>query len=110
MTISESALTPVLEQIHRRVAEQRDQILRFMREICAVPSIMGQIGAVGARVMDEMRRLGFEDVRYDRMSNVLGRIGHGPKILLYDSHLDTVDVGDRALWDWDPFQGDVKDG
>jgi putative selenium metabolism hydrolase len=100
----------IIQKIKARVAEQRDDILRFMRELCAIPSVMGRIGEVGQRVMAEMQALGFEDVRFDRMGNVLGRIGSGPKILLYDSHLDTVDVGDRSAWQWDPFEGKVEHG
>ena len=99
-----------LEEIRSRVAAQSDAIISFMREICAIPSLMGQIGAVGQRVIEEMQRLGFDEARFDRMGNVIGRIGNGPRVLLYDSHLDTVDVGDRADWDWDPFEGKVEAG
>jgi len=96
--------------IRYRVAEQHDTILNFFREIVAIPSVMGQIGDVGQRVAEEMERLKFDEVRFDRMGNVLGRIGNGPRVLLYDSHLDTVDVGDPTAWEWDPFQGKIEDG
>ncbi|MCL4237867.1 MAG: YgeY family selenium metabolism-linked hydrolase [Anaerolineae bacterium] len=98
------------ESIRTNVANQQDAILSFFREIVAIPSVMGQIRDVGVRVAQEMERLGFEDIRFDRMGNVLGRVGNGPRILLYDSHLDTVDVGDPSAWKWDPFQGKVEDG
>ena len=100
----------LVESIKSRVAEHHDAILSFFREIVAIPSVMGQIGDVGVRVADEMKRLGFEDVRFDRMGNVLGKVGNGPRILLYDSHIDTVDVGDPTAWKWDPFQGKIEDG
>lgn len=104
-------LTPELIQtLQARVAAQREPILNFMREICAIPSVMGNIGAVGQRVMAEMATLGFEDLRFDQMGNVLGRLGQGPKIMVYDSHLDTVDIGDKADWGWDPFEGKIEDG
>lgn len=108
MTVEISA--ELLQRIRTRVADQRETLIQFMRDICAIPSIMGDIGQVGRRVMAEMNQLGFEDVRFDKMGNVLGRIGNGPTILLYDSHLDTVDVGDHADWGWDPFQGKVENG
>lgn len=103
-------LTATIQDIKTRVAAQSGNITTFMREICAIPSIMGQIGPVGQRVIDEMRRLGFDEARFDRMGNVIGRIGSGPRVLLYDSHLDTVDVGDHANWGWDPFAGKVDNG
>jgi putative selenium metabolism hydrolase len=100
----------LLHTLQTRVAAQRDTIIHFMRELCAIPSVMGQIRAVGQRVIAEMDRLGFEDTRFDKMGNVLGRIGNGPKILLYDSHLDTVDIGDKREWGWDPFTGKIENG
>ena len=97
-------------RIQQRVASRHDDIVRFMREIVAIPSFDSQLAAVGERVGAEMRALGFDEVRFDRMGNILGRIGGGPRVLLYDSHLDTVGVGDPASWGWDPFQGKVEDG
>ena len=44
------------------------------------------------------------------MGNTLGRIGDGPRMLLYDSHIDTVGIGDPDEWQWDPFQGKTEDG
>jgi len=106
--VSVSAAT--IDEIKRRVAGQSQAITGFMRELCAIPSVMGQIGAVGQRVISEMQRLGFDEARFDRMGNVIGRIGSGPRVLLYDSHLDTVDIGDKANWGWDPFEGKVENG
>jgi putative selenium metabolism hydrolase len=104
-------MTPeTIQTIKTRVAAQRDDIIRFMREICAIPSMDSQIGPVGERIGAEMRRLGFAEVRFDKMGNILGRIGHGPQVIVYDSHIDTVGIGDRATWGWDPFEGKVEDG
>ncbi len=52
------------------------------------------IGPVGKRIQAEMIKLGYEEVRFDKMGNTFGRIGSGPRVLLYDSHIDTVGVGD----------------
>ena len=105
-------MTPneVIEQIKARVAEQHDDIIRFMRELCAIPSYESQIRAVGERAEAEMKKLGFAETWFDQMGNIVGRIGDGPFKLLYDSHIDTVGVGDPAAWGWDPFVGKVEDG
>ena len=96
--------------VGRRVNGSAAAMTTFLREICAIPSADGQIGAVGERCAQEMRALGFDEVRSDRMGNILGRIGGGPRALLFDSHIDTVGVGDLSAWEWDPFQGKVEDG
>jgi putative selenium metabolism hydrolase len=102
--------TDINAALQARVAQQRQVIVQFLRDIVAIPSPDGQIEAVGRRVADEMRRLHYDEVRFDRMGNVLGRIGNGRRILLYDSHLDTVGVGDPAAWQWDPFKGKIEHG
>jgi putative selenium metabolism hydrolase len=99
-----------LAAVQAAAAQKKHEIIKFLREIVAIPSMDSQIGAVGARVQEEMRALGFSDVRYDSMGNTLGRIGDGPRIILYDSHIDTVGIGNPDEWDWDPFIGKVENG
>lgn len=99
-----------VDQIKARVAAQREDIIRFLRELCAIPSYESQIRAVGERAEAEMKKLGFEETWFDQMGNIVGRIGNGPVKLLYDSHIDTVGIGDPAAWGWDPFEGKVEDG
>jgi putative selenium metabolism hydrolase len=79
-----------------------------MRDICAIPSMDGQLKEVGERIGAEMTKLGFEEVRFDKMGNILGRIGNGKRVIVYDSHIDTVGVGDPSTWGWDPFKGKVE--
>lgn len=99
-----------VQEIQSKVAENKEDIIKFMREICAIPSMESQIGPVGERIAEEMRKLGFEEVRFDKMGNILGRIGSGKRVIVYDSHIDTVGVGDPSEWEWDPFVGKVEDG
>lgn len=82
--------------IQQNVAQQREDIIQFMLDICAIPSMDSQIGPVGERIGQEMSRLGFEEVRFDKMGNILGRIGNGATTIVYDSHIDTVGIGDRS--------------
>ena len=96
--------------IQREVAAQRDTLINFLREIVAIPSMDSMIGPVGERVQAELRALGFRDVRFDSMGNTLGCIGDGPRVLLYDSHIDTVGIGNPDEWEWDPFTGKTENG
>lgn len=100
----------ITQQIRERVEAYHDDIIQFMRDIVAIPSYDSQIGPVGERIAEEMRKLGFDEVRFDVQGNILGRIGDGPNKVLYDSHIDTVGIGDPEAWEWDPFVGKVEDG
>jgi len=100
----------ITAEIQARVSQQREEITQFLFDLCAIPSMDSQIGPVGERLQAEMRKLGFDEVRFDKMGNTIGRIGNGPKVLVYDTHIDTVGVGDPSAWAWDPFKGKVEDG
>ncbi|MBK8419109.1 YgeY family selenium metabolism-linked hydrolase [Candidatus Villigracilis saccharophilus] len=103
-------MTDKIQEIQKRVESSRDDIIKFMREICAIPSMESQIGPVGERIQAEMKKLGYDEVRFDKMGNTIGRIGNGKKVIVFDSHIDTVGVGDPSEWEWDPFIGKVEDG
>jgi putative selenium metabolism hydrolase len=98
------------QKLHDEVEKRRETIIQFLRDICAIPSIDSQIGPVGERIAEEMRQLSFDEVRFDKMGNIFGRVGHGPTVIVYDSHIDTVGVGDPVAWQWDPFQGKIENG
>jgi len=99
-----------VEDIKQRVTLARGDIIQFMRDIVAIPSMDGQLKEVGERIGAEMSKLGFEEVRFDKMGNIMGRVGNGKRVIVYDSHIDTVGVGDPATWGWDPFKGKVENG
>ncbi|HPH97237.1 MAG TPA: YgeY family selenium metabolism-linked hydrolase [Anaerolineaceae bacterium] len=99
-----------VEAIQKKVAEQREAIITFLRDIVAIPSMDSQLKDVGERIAAEMRKLGYDEVRFDVMGNILGRIGSGPKVIVFDSHIDTVGIGDPAEWTHDPFKGKIEDG
>ncbi len=97
-------------KIQELVEGYREDIITFLKELCAIPSYDSQIREVGERVQAEMEKLGFEEVWWDSMGNVVGRIGDGPVKLMYDTHIDTVGIGDPEEWEWDPFTGKEEDG
>jgi len=103
-------MTDLMKQIQNTVVEKREDIIEFMLEIVAIPSMDSKIGPVGERVQAEMKKLGFDEVRFDKMGNTIGRIGDGKRVLVYDSHIDTVGIGDPSEWKWDPFKGKIEDG
>lgn len=92
-------------------AQERDSLLDFTRRLVRTPGLPGAEGMVAALIMDEMRRLGYDDVWMDAAGNVVGRIGpaEGPG-LMFNSHMDTVAVADPAAWTVDPWSAEVRDG
>ena len=99
-----------LSEVNALVEANRDNIITFLRELCAIPSHDSLIKDVGERAAAEMQKLGFRKTWFDRMGNIVGEIGDGPKKIVFDSHIDTVGIGDLGEWDWDPFEGKIEDG
>lgn len=83
----------------------------FLQELVRIPSLSTHEEAVATRLAAEMQRVGFADVWTDRVGNVIGRVGagRGPK-LLFNGHMDVVDVGDPARWTHPPYDGVIKSG
>jgi putative selenium metabolism hydrolase len=100
----------VIERIGQYVDAHGAEMIGFLRDLVRIPSYESQIGPVGEACATRMRELGFDEVRFDDMGNILGRVGSGSRVMLFDSHIDTVGIGDTAEWEWDPFEGKVEDG
>jgi putative selenium metabolism hydrolase len=90
--------------------QDRDALIDFFQDLVRIPSTSTQEGKVAQRLAEEMRRVNLE-VTTDRIGNVIGRIGagHGPK-LLYNGHMDTVNVTDPSLWPRDPYGAETEKG
>ncbi|HLP16431.1 MAG TPA: YgeY family selenium metabolism-linked hydrolase [Bacteroidota bacterium] len=82
----------------------------FLRDLIAIKSVSSQEADVVARIKQEMEKCGYDEITIDPMGNIIGRIGHGKRIIAFDAHVDTVDVGNPANWTVDPFKGDERDG
>ncbi len=102
------------ETIHSRVAAHRDAIIAFLRDLVAIPSFDSNIRDVAARVEQELRVLGFQDIHYAPYGDIVARIGGNvrspQRTLLYDSHLDTVGAGDAKAWKHGAFSGAIENG
>ena len=96
--------------IAEQAEQYREDVATFLRDMVRIKSLSSEEGDVAARIVAEMEKLGFDAAWTDDYGNVIGQIGTGPIRLVYDGHIDTVDVGNRDNWPFDPFEGKVEDG
>ena len=96
-------------QVMQLAEKYRDQTAANLGRLVSIPSLSGEEGAVNAELARQMKEAGFDEVTIDPLGNVIGRIGNGPRVLAIDAHMDTVDVGARENWDFDPFSGEIRD-
>lgn len=90
--------------------EIKKELVEFAQSLVRTKSLSGQEEAVIKLIEKKMIALGYDEVTIDSMGNILGRIGSGEKSILFDSHVDTVEVKDESKWDFPPFSGDIVDG
>jgi putative selenium metabolism hydrolase len=87
------------------------RVARFLRDIIRIPSLSGGEKQVVQHIARELRALRVYDrVWTDRLGNVIGQWGRGPRKVMFDAHIDTVDIGDRAQWAHDPYAALLRNG
>ena len=89
--------------------QYQPEMTRFLRDMIAIPSESCDEKRVIARIRQEMEKVGFDKIEIDPMGNILGYIGHGPRLLAMDAHIDTVGIGNRKNWHFDPYEGMEND-
>ncbi|MBR2654760.1 MAG: YgeY family selenium metabolism-linked hydrolase [Lachnospiraceae bacterium] len=77
----------------------------FLRDMIKIPSESCEEELVIKRIAEEMEKVGFDKVQIDAQGNCLGFLGHGSRLIAFDGHIDTVGVGLRDNWEFDPYEG-----
>ncbi len=86
-------------------------LIDFTCALVRLESVLGNERNVAERVAGEMRALLFDHVEVDDAGNAIGIVRglkDGPT-LLFDAHMDTVDVLPAEAWSREPFGGQVVD-
>lgn len=94
-----------LEARERRVVELCQ---RFVR----IESLSGREEKMAGAVEAAMAELGYDEIDRDECGSVVGTIrgtSEG-RTVLFDAHMDTVDMGDPQRWTREPLGGDLADG
>jgi putative selenium metabolism hydrolase len=100
---------PDFAKIRELAKKYEPDMTRFLRDMIAIPSESCDERKVVERVRQEMEKAGFDRIETDPMGNILGYIGRGKRLIAMDAHIDTVGIGNRENWKFDPYGG-CEDG
>jgi putative selenium metabolism hydrolase len=100
----------IYQKINKAAEKYRNFTAENLSKLIRIKSLSAQEKDVQLELKRQMEEAGFDEVKVDRLGNVIGRIGNGSKILAIDGHMDTVDLGRIENWDFDPLGGEIKDG
>lgn len=99
------------DSIRNQAKKYEKPMVKFLREIVAIPSQTGIEGKVIARIKKELLKTkAYDKVWTDKFGNLLAKIGTGKRLIAIDAHVDTVGVGDPDEWKHDPYKGKVAGG
>ena len=93
------------EAIKKAAEGYQPAMVKFLRDMIAIPSESCEEKGVVHRIAEEMKALGYDKVEFDKLGNVIGWMGEGDKIIAIDSHIDTVGIGNIENWEADPYKG-----
>ena len=93
------------DAIKKAAEGYKADMVKFLRDMIAIPSESCEEEGVVKRIAAEMEKLGYDKVEFDKLGNVIGWMGTGDKIIALDSHIDTVGIGNIENWTHDPYQG-----
>jgi len=100
----------ILQKINELASNYAGYTAGNLSKLVKIKSLSLGEKEVAEELKRQMLEAGFDEARIDKLGNVIGRIGNGKKILAFDGHIDTVDVGNPANWDLDPFSGEISQG
>ncbi len=100
----------IQQEIRKKASEYRDYTAINLSKMVQVKSYSSKEEDVCRLIVTLCEEAGFDEVRIDGLGSVIGRVGSGPKLLAFDAHIDTVEVGNLNNWEFDPFSGEIKDG
>lgn len=92
-------------RINHLAAQYQSDMVRFLRDMIRIPSESCHEEQVIRRIHQEMVTIGFDRVEIDPMGNIIGFIGTGPRLFAFDAHVDTVGIGNKKNWTFDPYEG-----
>jgi len=83
----------------------RADMTKFLRETVKFPGESCDEAAHANRILEEMKKVGFDECGIDKLGNVYGYMGAGKTCIAFDGHIDTVGIGNRENWKFDPYEG-----
>jgi len=99
-----------LNNIQTQVKGAREELANLLQRLIRIRSYSGEEKEIVEFILDTMQYYGFDEQHPDGLGNAVGRLGDGPVTILYDGHIDTVQVTDEESWTYPPFEGRIVDG
>ncbi len=98
-------------ELTRIVDSFQNDIVQFAQKLIRTRSLSSQEQAIASVVQAELEHLGYDRVWRDEVGNTVGlmRGSERGKSIIFNSHMDHVDVGDESKWPYPPYHAVIAD-
>ena len=86
------------------------ELYNLLRDLICIKSYSSDEKEIVEFIINQMNHKQFDESFIDKFGNAIGRVGDGPVKILYDAHVDTVDVTESEKWIHPPFEGKIENG
>ena len=103
-----------MNEIYKKIRElslkYETETAEFLAKMIQTPSFSMKEKEMIQVIKKEMGKVGFDKIRIDGLGSIIGTIGNGPRLIAFDSHIDTVYPGNLDNWDSPPHEGRIENG
>ena len=100
----------MIERIKEHAKALKPAMVELAQRAIRCPSLTGEEGEMSEIFLEELQKLGYDEAFRDEWGNIVGIVRgteDGPTIM-YNGHMDHVDVGDPSEWNgYDPYGGQM---
>ncbi|NOX89193.1 MAG: YgeY family selenium metabolism-linked hydrolase [Calditrichaeota bacterium] len=100
----------MIDGLKEKVQTYREDLFQLIQKLIQIRSYSGEEREIVEFIQSKMRDYGFDEAFSDKLGNAVGRIGDGAIKILFDAHIDTVQVTEGENWTYPPFEGKIVDG
>lgn len=99
-----------MNEIQKLCQIYKDEIIKFAQNLITIKSLTGDESEVAKVVKAKLKELEYDEILTSKLGDVIGIMGNGEMKILFDSHIDTVDVVNEKSWSFPPFSATINDG
>ena len=99
---------PYADVLEKAKSYEKD-MTKFLRDMIKIPSESCDEKLVIQRIKEEAEKIGFDEIKIDPMGNFIAIMGKGKHVIALDAHIDTVGIGNKDNWTFDPYEGYEND-
>ena len=103
-------MSDIYKQIREMSLKYELETAGFLAKMIQTPSFSGKEKDMVHLIKAQMEKVGFDEVYFDELGSVIGRIGNGKRLIAFDAHIDTVYPGNMENWEFPPHAGKIENG